>query len=224
MNTSLALVLDGNGFSTPQNPDMLLSETTERGTPRATLVDTLFAEDITRCRELLDVYPELVHTLLRHQGNRRTPRLDSTWGPTDGVGAYQRITPIVFVSLAPCFREQNRDPRKLSPASLAITELLVERGAVLDPDPKSSFWASHLLTEVCRNYDIPEALGLLARAGADIYTQQLEDCHRTLLQVAAVRGVGIVRFLLDRGVPMNYTDGRDLVPDNEIPINGSPLN
>jgi ankyrin repeat protein len=150
--------------------------------------------------------------------------LDSAWGPTDGVGAYQWVTPIVFTSLAPRFREQNRDARKLSPTSLAIIKLLVERGAALDPDPRSSFWASHLLTEVCRDYDSPEALDLLVRAGADVYTEQLDSYHRTLLHVAAGRGVGAVQFLLDRGVPMNYTGGQDIDAQIELTINGSPLN
>ena len=220
-------VLGGSVLSeaTPQDPrtDPLISEPTERGTPQATLVDALFAEDIARCRELLDIYPELVNTRLRHQGIRRTRSDDWAYGPTDRVGGYEWITPLVLISLAPRFREQNCDARKLSPASLTIMELLVERGAVLDL-PRFSFWVSHLLTEVCRDYDSPEALDLLARAGADIYTQQLDDYGRTLLQVAAGRGVGNVRFLLDRGVPMNYTCSQDLLPQNDVPINGSPLN
>ena len=130
------------------------------------------------------------------------------------------MAPVVFASLVPRFREERVDFRALSPAGLAIIALLVERGAVLEILSQPSVWAtSYFLTEVCRDYDSPEALGLLARIGADIHTRRLDDWGRTLLQVAAGRGaIGAVSFLLDKGVPMNYTN---LYEDRRV--NGTPL-
>ena len=201
----------------PNPIDSLVSDPVERGTPRAALVDALFDEDVEQCRQLLDAHPELVNAALRHRTNRRLARpRDSAWGlfhePT-----YQGMTPVVFVALAPRFREPRLHSRALSPASLAIMALLVERGAALGPTPGAvRLWAQDLLIEVCRDYDSPEALGLLVCAGADTSTRHVDDKQHTLLQVAAGRGAkGAVAFLLDSGVPMNYDDCNE--------INGTPL-
>ncbi|KAK4035407.1 ankyrin [Parachaetomium inaequale] len=209
--------------SPSQDPgnDTLVSDPAERGTPRAALIDALFSQDVARCRELLDTHPELISTPLRQQAYNRIHQRDSAWGFTEEA-MLQDMMPVVFASLVPRFREPDWDSRALSPAGLAIIVLLVERGAVLERFPMHKYWASHLLTEVCRDYDSPEALDLLVRIGADIYTRQLDDFHRTLLQVAAGRGaIGTVRFLLDRGVPMNYTN--DLYGRHDT-VNGTPLN
>ncbi|KAK4042792.1 ankyrin [Parachaetomium inaequale] len=183
--------------------DTLVSEPAERGTPRAALVDALFSDDVVRCRQLLDAHPELVNTPLRHQAYNRVHVRDSAWGVT-GTGTYQPVTPVVFASLVPRFREKDLDSRALSSAGLAIIVLLVERRAALEISPRHSYRTSHLLTEVCRDYDSPEALGLLAAAG---------------------RGaVGAVGFLLDRGIPMNHTSGQDNGTQDDEPVNGTPLN
>jgi ankyrin repeat protein len=99
--------------------------------------------------------------------------------------------------------------------------LLIERGAALGSHIRwVEYWEPHLLIEVCRDYDSPEALGLLASIGADIHTRRLDDQSRTLLQVAAGRGaIGAARFLLDNGVPMNSNDYQE----PEGPVNGTPL-
>ncbi len=220
METSPAPGPGDSVVSPPRGPgnDGLVSEPAERGTPRAALVDTLFSEDVGRCRELLDAHSELVSTPLRHQAYQRVHPRDSAWGFT-GDTIYQPVTPVVFASLVPRFREQDINSRALSSAGLAIIALLVERGAVLEIAPRHHYWVSHLLIEVCRDYDSPEVLDLLVRIGADIYTRELDDFHHTLLQVAAGRGaVGAVGFLLDRGVPMNHTSGQ-----HDDPINGTPL-
>ncbi|KAL2126295.1 hypothetical protein VTI74DRAFT_1231 [Chaetomium olivicolor] len=116
------------------------------------------------------------------------------------------------------------DSRALSPAGLAIIALLVERGAVLEISSRHSYWASHLLTEVCRDYDSPEALDLLVRIGADIFTRRLDDFNHTLLQVAAGRGaVGAVGFPLDGGVPMDHNSGQHDDGDGDRTIDGTPL-
>jgi ankyrin repeat protein len=178
----------------------LVSEPAERGTPRAALVDALFNEDVEQCRQLLDAHPELVNTPLRHQADRRVGMIyDSAWPDTRREG-YQFVTPVVFACLVPRFRETRLESRALSPSGLAIMELLVERGAVLRRRPETAGWTSSLIIEIYRDYDSPEALSLLVRIGADIYTKQLDDDERPLLQVAAGRGaVGAVAFLLDRG-------------------------
>ncbi|KAL2136170.1 hypothetical protein VTI74DRAFT_5223 [Chaetomium olivicolor] len=217
MGTNLAPDLGGLGSQDPGSA-MLVSEPAERSTPHAALVAALFSEDVGRRRQLLDTYPGLVKTPLRHQVHHRVGIYDSAWGTTYR-GAYQGVTPVVFASLVPRFREKRVDFRALSPSGLAIIALLVERGAALETTSGVDEWTSHLLIEICRDYDTPEALSLLVRIGADIYTRKLDDCNRSLLQVAAGRGaIGAVGFLLDRGVPMNYTgpqDGRD--------VNGTPL-
>ena len=118
----------------------------------------------------------------------------------------------------PAIREERVDSRVLSPAGLAIITLLVERGAVLDIS-EADEWTSYLLTEVCRDYDSPEALGLLVRIGANLHTRRLDHHNRTLLQVAAGRGaIGAVSFFLDRGVSINYTG-----PQEGGDVNGTPL-
>ncbi|KAH8902032.1 ankyrin [Coniochaeta sp. PMI_546] len=184
--------------------DPLVSDLAERGTPRAALVDALFSEDFERCRELLDAHPELVNTPLRHHAYVRLQNGDSAWGPLYD-GRYQNVTPVVFASLVPRFREKHMGLRELSPSGLANIALLVERGAVLETTPGADNWTSYLLTEICRDYDSPEALSLLVRIGADIHTRRLDNRNYTLLQVAASRGaVGAVAILLDSGVPMNY--------------------
>ena len=133
----------------PNPTDSLVSDPVERGTPRAALVDALFDEDVEQCRQLLDAHPELVNAALRHRAHHRLARPhDSAWGlhhePT-----YQGMTPVVFVALAPRFREPRLHSRALSPASLAIMALLVERGAALGLTPRTvGFWAQHLLIEV----------------------------------------------------------------------------
>lgn len=191
--------------------DPLVSSPAERGTPRGALVDALFSEDVERCRELLDAHPELVNTPLRHHAYVRLQHGDSAWGPISD-GGYQNVTPVVFASLVPRFREKHIGLRTLSPSGLAIIALLVERGAVLESTPGADNWTSYLLHEVCRDYDSPEALSLLVRIGADMHTRRLDNRNYTLLQVAASRGaVGAVAFFLDRGVPMNYAweEGRE---------------
>ncbi|OIW32727.1 ankyrin [Coniochaeta ligniaria NRRL 30616] len=205
----------------PQDPgnDTLVSAPAERGTPRAALVDALFSEDVERCREILDAHPDLVNTPLRHLAHGRVPLHDSAWGSTYR-GGYQHVTPAVFASLVPRFREERIDFRALSPSGLAIIALLVERGAALESTPGADNWTSYILTEVCRDYDSPEAMGLLVRIGADMHTRRLDQWSRTLLQVAAGRGaVGAVGFLLDRGVPMNYVG--ETAEDGVV--NGTPL-
>ncbi|KAB5525556.1 ankyrin repeat-containing domain protein [Coniochaeta sp. 2T2.1] len=196
----------------------LVSEPGERGTPRAALVDALFAEDVERCRGILDAHPGLVNARLRHQACTRVHYWDSAWGATY-QGGYQGLTPVLFASLAPRFREESIDLRALSPSDLAILVLVVERGAALESTPGADEWTSYILIEVCRDYDSPEAIGLLVRIGADLHTRKLDQDNRTLLQVAAGRGsVGAVAFLLDRGVPMNYLEE----PEGG-PVNGTPL-
>ena len=148
--------------------DTLVSEPADGGTPRAALVDALFSEDVARCRELLDTNPELASTPLQHQAYNRVRSRDSAWGFT-GDTIYQPVMPVVFACLVPRFREQDLDSRVLSPAGLAIIALLVERGAALEISPRHHHWAPCLLTEVCRDYDSPEALDLLVRIGANIY-------------------------------------------------------
>ena len=132
------------------------------------------------------------------------------------------MTPVVFASLAPRFREPRREHRVLSPSDLAIIALLVARGAALEAKTFIDYWAEHLLIEVCPDYDSLEALPLLMEIGADIHFRQLDDFkfNRTLLQAAAGRGaIGAVRFLLDHGVLMNY---HNPLEDREA-INGTPL-
>lgn len=130
------------------------------------------------------------------------------------------MTPVVFTTLVPRFREKRIDFRALSPSGLAIIALLVERGAALESTPGADGWTSYLLTEVCRDYDSPEAMGLLVRIGADMNTRKLDQRNRTLLQVAAGRGaVGAVCFLLDRGTPMNYVGEQEVREE----VNGTPL-
>ncbi|KAK3899303.1 ankyrin [Staphylotrichum tortipilum] len=206
------------GQTKPRPVKKSLNKPAERGTPRAALVGALFNEDVERCRQLLDAHPELVNIPLQHQAHGRVPEDDSAWCFTYRE-AYQGVTPVVFASLVPRFREPHLDSRALSPSGLAIMELLVERGAALEGRPGADGWTPYLLTEICRDYDSPEALSLLASIGADIHTTQLDDYQRPLLQVAAGRGaIGAIGFLLDRGVPMNYTSGYD-----GCHINGTPL-
>jgi ankyrin repeat protein len=194
----------------------LVSEPAERGTPRAALVDALFNEDVERCRQLLDAHPELVNTRLRHQADRRVRIGDSAWG-YNYCGGYQGVTPVVFASLVPRFREECLDSRALSASGLAIIKLLVERGAALQN--------SCPLLDICRDYDSPEALRLLVGIGADIHTRQLDYDERPLLQVAAGRGAaGAVAFLLDMGVPMNYTRARDGRYVNGTPLHSAAAN
>lgn len=200
--------------------DPLVSDPAERGTPRAALVDALFSQDVEQCRKILDAHPDLVHTRLRHQVYDRVDRYDSAWG-THGQLDYLGVTPVVFASLVPRFRERNIDLRALSPSGLAIIALLVERGAGLDSEPRPNYgyWARCLLIEVCRDYDSPEAMELLVRIGADLHTRERDQDGHTLLQVAAGRGtLGAVSFLLDSGVPMTYVGG----PEDED-ANGTPL-
>ena len=137
METSLAPGPSDSVVSPPHGPgnDGLVSKPAERGTPRAALVDALFSEDVARCRELLDAHPELVSTPLRHQAYQRVHRRDSAWGLTETT--YQPVTPVVFASLVPRFREQDVNSRALSSAGLAIIALLVERGAVLEISPST---------------------------------------------------------------------------------------
>ncbi|KAK4118522.1 ankyrin [Parathielavia appendiculata] len=206
----------------------LVSEPAERSTPRAALVDALFNEDVERCRQLLDAHPELVNTPLRHQAHHRLGKYDSAWVYTwlyTDQRAYQSVTPVVFASLVPRFREKRLDYRALSASGLAILELLVERGAALERRPEADEWTSYLLIEICRDYDSPETLRLLVRIGADIHTRRLDDHGRPLLQVAAGRGAaGAVAFLLDRGVPMNYTRGHDGSHVNGTPLHSAAVN
>lgn len=201
--------------------DPLVSDPAERGTPQAALVDALFSQDVEQCRAILDAHPDLVNARLRHQVYGRVDRYDSAWGTHHQTG-YLGVTPVVFASLVPRFRERNIDLRALSPSGLAIIALLVERGATLDGGPRpdyASYWARCLLIEVCRDYDSPEAMELLVRIGADLHTRERDDNRRTLLQVAAGRGaVRAVAYLLDSGVPMNYVGG----PEDED-ANGTPL-
>jgi ankyrin repeat protein len=66
---------------------------------------------------------------------------------------------------------------------------------------------------------------LLVRAGADIHTRKLDQYNHTLLQVAAGRGaIGAVGFLLDRGVPMNWSDDPESQEVNGTPLHGAAAN
>jgi hypothetical protein len=69
MGTSVAPVLRDSVVSQSYTPrtDTRISEPAETSRLVAALVDALFSEDGARCRELLDVYPELVNTPLKHQ-------------------------------------------------------------------------------------------------------------------------------------------------------------
>ena len=203
------------GLGRPLVPSDSVSEPSERGTPRAAFVDALFSEDIEQCRQILDAHPELVNTALKHRAHYLLAEpYDWVWGVCYPGPHFQGLTPVVFASLAPRFREECIDSRTLSPAGLAIIALLIERGGALETPETAerlrlssgrSYWARYLLFEVCRDYDSPEALGLLVQIGADMHTKELVGSDRTLLQVAAERGaIGAVGFLLDRGVPMNY--------------------
>ena len=210
----------------PPDPkdDPLVSNPADRGTPRAALVDAIFSEDLEQCRELLDAHPDLINTPLRHQADLRAARYDAAWGWTQEP-FYPNVTPVVFAALAPRFRESCLERRAMSPSGLAIMALLVERGAALETGLRrvdiSGSWAQILLIEVCRDYDSPEALSLLIRIGANIHTRRLDDNGHTLLQAAAGRGaLGVVRLLLDNGVPMNYPNPLE---ENVDFINGTPL-
>ncbi len=199
--------------------DPLVSIPAERDTSQAALVDAIFSEDVEKCRQLLDAHPDLVNTPLQHHAYFRTKRGDMAYEWIEQP-LYQYVTPVVFASVAPRFREPRNKNRALSPSGLAIIALLVARGAALDANTHRDFWAQHLLIHVCRYYDSPEALGLLIQIGANIHTRQLDDFKRTLLQAAASRGaIGAIGFLLDNEVPMNYSSPEE---DGDA-ISGAPL-
>ncbi|KAH8907770.1 ankyrin [Coniochaeta sp. PMI_546] len=127
-----------------------------------------------------------------------------------GNNDYQYITPLVFASLVPRFREPQLDSRTISSSGLAIIELLVGRGASVESRPGFAWWQDLLFHETCRDYDSPEAMELLARAGADYHTKLLNDYYYSVLQAAAARGaVRTVDFLLNRGVPMHHIHRED---------------
>jgi len=208
-----------------------ISVPAQRGTPAGDLVDAIFSDDVERCRQLLDAHPELLNTPLRHRGYLRTPREDSAWPYTGGDNDYQGITPLVFASLVPRFREPRLDSRAPSSSGLAIIELLVGRGASLESRPGVAWWKDVLFHETCRDYDSPEAMELLARAGADYHTKMLNDYCYSVLQAAAARGaVRTVGFLLNRGVPMHHIhqgeeDGRaDYGRPNGTPLHAAATN
>lgn len=202
-----------------------ISVPAQRGTPAGDLVDAIFSDDVERCRQLLDAHPELLNTPLRHRGYLRTPREDSAWPYTSGDNDYHGITPLVFASLVPQFREPQLDSRALSSSGLAIIELLVGRGASFESRPGVAWWQAVLFHEICRDYDSPEAMELLARSGADYHTKMLDDYCYSVLQAAAARGaVRTVGFLLNRGVPMHHIhqEEDDDMADYGRP-NGTPL-
>lgn len=195
----------------------------QRGTPPGDLVDAIFSDDVERCRQLLDAHPELLNTPLRHRAYRRTNREDSAWPRTGGNNDYQYITPLVFASLVPRFRGPQLDARTISSSGLAIIELLVGRGASVESRPGFAWWQDLLFHETCRDYDSPEAMELLARAGADYHTKLLNDYYYSVLQAAAARGaVRTVDFLLNRGVPMHHIHQEDDRSRYGRP-NGTPL-
>ena len=191
------------------------------GTPAAALVDAIYDEDVELCRQLLDKSPELANTEASHV--LEIPKYDWPWGLTSLGPPYQVVRPIVFACLIPRFKEKCRDRRVFSPANLDILRLLVEHGARLETFEGRDVWISYILMEVCWDYDSPEVLQLLISVGADVYTRQLDDWNRTLLQIAATRGSAkSVSFLLDRGVPMNYSWGAR-GGSGEDGIDGTPL-
>ncbi len=128
----------------PLVPSDSISEPSERGTRRAAFVDALFSEDVEQCRQLLDAHPELVNTALRHRAHFLLGEpYNWIWGVSYPGPDFQGLTPTVFASLAPRFREKCIDFRTLSPSGLAIIALLVERGGTLETPERLRLSSGH---------------------------------------------------------------------------------
>ncbi|TPX18053.1 uncharacterized protein E0L32_011872 [Thyridium curvatum] len=181
----------------------------QKNTLEGSLIDAIWSEDIDKCRELLDANPVLVNRMLRHYAmeiKNTIPGIDlESFDPEKDV-------PLTLVLKLPRYKEPDRDKRYLSGSCLALAKMLVDRGASFDKADRRLHLDPHMvLVGACRDYDNPEALQLLVRAGADVDCRDLDDDQLyTLLQLAADRGADkTVKFLLDNGWSTDETGESD---------------
>ncbi|KAJ6445349.1 F-box-like domain-containing protein [Purpureocillium lavendulum] len=141
-------------------------------TPHGLLVAAIWAEDVDAVEHVLNRSPDLAGAKLRHYGLLHrawlgeVKRKDGFFLRDRGLLAEPAV---IFAAKVPFYKQLHRSTRAMSPASLAVLRLLVDRGASLPRSgPDAQRWMKYGLIESAGQYDCPEAMRLLIRAGVEV--------------------------------------------------------
>ncbi|PWI71716.1 ankyrin repeat protein [Purpureocillium lilacinum] len=137
------------------------------------LMNAIFAQDVIQVEALLMRDATLAKAFVTHY---HKPCQDD-----DGRDEYTsrpRMEPdtprprtepvIIFAGRVPLYlrRPRQTGSRAASTQILAIAQLLVDSGGSLCAIPDAAYWSERALIDVCADYDSPEMMHLLLRAGA----------------------------------------------------------
>ncbi|UNI23838.1 hypothetical protein JDV02_009632 [Purpureocillium takamizusanense] len=194
-------------------------------TPQGLLVAAIWAEDVDAVGHVLDQDPELVSAKLAHHGllHRRwlgeVQRMEGFFARDRSLLAEPAV---IFAAKIPFYKNIYRSTRAMSPGSLAVLGLFVDRGASLNqPWPDAEHWIKDGVMETCGQYDSPEAMGLLIRSGAEVDVGQVWEplgLGTLALQNGAAR---TVQALFDLGaayVPLAHGLPHGTLEDVQEPL------